>query len=373
MSARRKSRRWPWVLVTLLVVASSLVLIGQKGKAAPAIDPALVVRAKRGTLAIDIIETGKITPRDRVEIKSRVAGQVTEVRIDAGEHVTKGQLLVQLDPTDYEREAARADADVAQAKTALDFARTNRARIEAGVTGNVIQGSELITANHEVNARSIGLKAAQVTLGIARDKIRYTKITSPMEGTVIERNIDPGEVVVPGVQSTFEGRPLLTIADLSVLLVEVDLNQIDAAKVRSGQKVTVTLDALPGETYEASITKIAPASVRRPGKDFEAFPVEARLERVDGKIKPGMTADVRIHVDAKPNVLIAPLEVIRREKGKDLLTRVITGPDNLQRTERVEVTLGARNDREVEVVSGIAEGEALLIDPGPATQNETKM
>src|SRR5439155_13276478 len=121
------------------------------------------------------------------------------------------------------------------------------------------------------------------------------------------------EVVTPGVQATFEGKALLTVADLSTLLVKADLNQIDVAKVKIGQDVTLTLDALPGRKYEAKITKIAPASTLPKGKDVDVFPVEATLLSRDGEatgIRPGMTADVRVHIDIKKSVLSLPIEAV---------------------------------------------------------------
>ncbi len=190
---------------------------------------------------------------------------------------------------------------------------------------------------------------------------------------MIQRGIQTGEVVVPGVQSTFEGRALLTIADLSVLVAKVDLNQIDVAKVHLGQSATVTLDALPGRSYEAQITKIVPASVKPPGKDVEVFPMEAQLTQVDGLIKPGMTADVRIHLDEKKDVLSLSLESVVKENGKSFVTRVFTDPKGHPQTEKVEVTLGVRNDREVEVTSGIQENDRILINPASASQNEIKI
>jgi multidrug efflux pump subunit AcrA (membrane-fusion protein) len=180
-------------------------------------------------------------------------------------------------------------------------------------------------------------------------------------------------VVTPGVQSTFDGKALLTVADLATLVVKVDLNQIDVAKVRLGQAATLKLDALPGKTYDAKVTKIAPASVRPQGREVDVFPVEAELAVVDGLIKPGMTADVRIRLEEKPGVLSLPIEAVVDEKGKSYVTRVIDGADGKQATEKVEVALGARNDREVEVLSGLDEGSRVLINPASAAANETKM
>jgi RND family efflux transporter MFP subunit len=211
-----------------------------------------------------------------------------------------------------------------------------------------------------------------VALSAAEDRLRYTQIQSPMDGTVIQRGIQPGEVVTPGVQATFEGKPLLTVADLSTLVVKADLNQIDVAKARLGQTVALTLDALPGKKYEAKVTQIAPASTTPKGKDVDVFPVEATLNQADGLIKPGMTADLRVHIETRPQVLSLPIEAIAKETGKSFVTKVV-GDQKKPRTEKIEVQLGARNDREVEVVSGVKEGERVLIKPSSSAENEVKM
>jgi RND family efflux transporter MFP subunit len=194
-----------------------------------------------------------------------------------------------------------------------------------------------------------------------------------MDGTITERGIQPGEVVTPGVQATFEGKALLTVSDLSTLLVKADLNQIDVAKVKLGQKVTVTLDALPGKTYDAEITKIAPASILPKDKQVDVFPVEATLSKSDLAIKPGMTADVRIHIEKKEHVLSLPIEAVVKEGPKQFVSKVVALPNGKQKTDKTEVAIGARNDREIEISSGIKEGDKVLIKPASSADNEYKM
>jgi len=190
---------------------------------------------------------------------------------------------------------------------------------------------------------------------------------------LIARGIEPGEVVVPGVQSTFEGKPLLTIADLSVLLVRINLNQIDVAKVTVGRKASLTLDALPGKTYAATVTRVAPASTKLPGKEQEVFPVEAQLEAPDGAVLPGMTADVRVRLDRKDDALVVPLEAIAKEGAKSFVSRVHGDAKRAERTEKVEVTTGLRSDREIEIVSGLEEGARVIVRPPSAAENEKKL
>jgi membrane fusion protein, macrolide-specific efflux system len=368
---RRRISGW-WLLPIALGLGGLAIAKARRDGDNVPLDSPLVVTVKRGTLSIDIVETGRVEAREKIELKSKVAGQVAEVRVQAGARVSRGDLLVVLDPTDYEREVARAEAEIAQAEAAVAFARQKRERSQRGVNENILPVSELDAAEHEFRAGSAALQSATVALTAARDRVRYTKIVAPITGTVIQRGIEAGEVVTPGVQATFEGKPLLTLADLETLLVKVDLNQIEVAKVQIGQKVSVSLDALPGKSYEARVTNIAPASVRRDKKDVDVFPIEAELEHTDVAIKPGMTADVRIHLEARENVLTLPIEAVIKTGDTLRVTRLVV-EEKKTRKEPVDVTVGARNDREYEIVSGIAEGERVLIDPASAAANEMKL
>lgn len=374
MANPRKRRRWlPWGMGLVFLVALGLAWSKRGAGAQKAIDPTLVTVVKRGQLPIDVLETGKVQPREKVEIKSKVAGQVSKVFVDAGDKVKKGELLLQLDPVDYQRNVNKAAADVEAAKNALAFAELQLDRRKKGLADRGVAQMDVDTAAADVRAKAVALKQSQVVYNAASDQLRYTRIISPMNGTVTERGIQPGEVVTPGVQATFEGKALLTVSDLSTLLVKVDLNQIDVAKVKVGQKVSVTLDALPGKSYGATITKVAPASITPKDKQVDVFPVEATLLKADPQIKPGMTADVRIHIEERNHVLSLPIEAVVKSEGKHYVTKVVPAPEGKQRTLKAEVQVGARNDRAVEISAGLAEGDKVLIKPASASDNEYKM
>lgn len=366
-----------------VIIILALALVGggsvaaysryQKSLGKQDLDEKLLVTIKKSDLKIDVIETGKVQPREKVELKSKVAGQVERVFVDAGDIVKKGQLLLRLDPTDYRREVERAQGEIEQAKIALELAQLTLARREKALETRSVAEFEVELARNDVKAKQVAIDRAKVQLVAAQDRLRYCELSSPMAGTVIERGIQPGEVVTPGVQATFEGKALLTVADLSTLLVKVDLNQIDIAKVKVGQKVSLTLDALPGKTYEAKLTKVSPASTLPKGKEVDVFPVEATLDASDGAIKPGMTADVRIHIETKLAVLTVPIEAIVKDAGKTYVNKVGKDDKGKRKTDKIEVKLGARNEREVEVVDGVKEGEQLLIKPASSLENEYKM
>jgi HlyD family secretion protein/macrolide-specific efflux system membrane fusion protein len=370
----RKRRRWIAPVIVIALIVGGVVLFAKRGGAGPKeLDPSLITTVKRNDLSIEVLETGKVQPREKVEIKSKVAGQVLKVFVDAGDKVKKGQLLLQLDPTDYERDVAKCEADVAAAKNALEFSELSLDRRQKGLEARGVAQMDVDTAAADVRAKKVAVQTATVAYNAASDRLRYTHIVAPMDGTITERGIQPGEVVTPGVQATFEGKALLTVADLSTLLVKADLNQIDVAKVKLGQKVSVTLDALPGKAYEASITKIAPASITPKDKQVDVFPVEATLTKSDTAIKPGMTADVRIHIEKKEHVLSLPIEAVVKENGKQFVSKVVPAENGKQKTDKVEVAVGARNDREIEIASGIKEGDKVMIKPASSAENEYKM
>lgn len=388
MTARKsRRRRWPWVAAALVLALSAGAFARSRAADSGQFDAALVVPVKRGDLAIEVIETGKVQPREKVEIKSKVAGQVTEVLVQEGQKVDKGQPLLRIDPTDFERDVARAKADVArahaeieQARNAIAFATLGLDRRKKGIATRSVAQADVDLAEHELRLRSVALRTAQstlaglqVALSAAQDRLRYTQIEAPLQGTVIELGIRVGEVVTPGVEATFEGKALLTVADLSTLIVKADLNQIDVAKVGLGQKVSLTLDALPGKAYAGSITKVAPASVTPKGKEVDVFPVEATLDSADGVIKPGMTADARIHVEHRANVLSLPIEAVVKEQGKSYVTKVVADERGRRTGQKVEVAIGARNDRAIEIHKGLAAGDQVLIKPASAEDNEFKM
>jgi HlyD family secretion protein/macrolide-specific efflux system membrane fusion protein len=384
---KRKKRRWPWIAAVLVILLVVIGLMRGSGAGRKELDSSLIVPAAKKDLQIEVIETGKVQPRERVEIKSKVAGQVEAVLVDEGASVKKGQLLLRLDPTDFRRDVARAqadvaraEADIAQAKQGIEYAQLNLDRRKRGLESRGVAQADVDLAENDLKSKQVGLKTSEstlaglkVALNAAEDRLRYTQVVAPLEGTVIEKGIRVGEVVTPGVQATFEGKALLTVADLSTLIVKADLNQIDVAKVKLGQKVTLTLDALPGKTYNATVTKVAPASTTPKGKDVDVFPIEATLDSHDGQIKPGMTADVRVHIETRPNVLALPIEAVVKEKDKSFVTKVSTGADGKQKTDKVEVKVGARNDREIEIASGVNPGEKILIKPASSADNEFKM
>jgi HlyD family secretion protein/macrolide-specific efflux system membrane fusion protein len=371
----KRNRIWP-VLFGLVIVA---VLIGggvlwkKRAAQSAVVDPTLIAKVSRGDLEIAVTELGKIEPREKVAVKSKVAGQVEKILVEEGMPVKAGQLLLYLEPIEYQRSIVRADQEVQKAHAALEYAQVLYDRRKRALADRAVAQVDVDLAENDWKTRKIALAQAQEALRVAEDQLRYSKIVSPIDGTVIQRTIRVGETVVPGTMATLDERSLLVVADLSVLVAKADLNQIDVAKAKLGQQVTLTLDALPGKTYKAKVTKIAPASILPKGKDVEVFPVEATLEGAPPEIKPGMTADVKIHVETRKNVLKLPIEAVVKEKGKTFVNKLTYNPPGKgPATTRIEIQPGVRNDRDQEILGGLSEGDAVLIKPPSAEANEFK-
>jgi HlyD family secretion protein/macrolide-specific efflux system membrane fusion protein len=402
-------RRLKWIVPLVIVVGVAVVVVVSRGGEKP-IDASLVVTAQKKDLALAVTDTGRVEPGEKVDIKSRIAGQVESVFVDEGDRVEKGQLLLKLDTIDITREVARAEAEVAQARQRILFAEATLARRNQGLAERAVARADVEVAENEVAMQKAQLRLTEVALAAARDRLRSCEIRSPMTGTVTARGIEPGEVVTPGVQATFEGKPLMTIADLSALIVRVELNQIDVARTAIGQKATLTLDALPGRSFDAVVTKVAPAAIKAEGRETFVFPIEATLDTGAGidlaGVKPGMNADVRVLIETLKDVIAVPIEVVLKEAGKSYVTKVtgaiseapvdggavaVAGQGGeiaaatLQpaaasaaasgetKTEKVEVTLGKSNDREIVIEKGVSAGDRLLINPASSKDSEANI
>lgn len=387
----KKSGWWKWLfaLLVLGLLGVSLWLLRARSHGGEKFDPSLVAKVSRGDLEVAVVELGKIEPREKVAVRSKVAGQVDKIFVEEGMAVKQGQLLLSLDPTEFQRSVVRARQDVDKAAAAVELAQLMLDRRKQALADRAVAQVEVETALNDLKTRKINLDQAKESLSVAEDQLRYSRVISPIDGTVIQRNIRVGETVVPGTMATFDERSLMVVADMSKLIAKADLNQIDVAKVKLDQAVSLTLDALPGKTFKARVTKIAPASILPKGKDVEVFPVEATLDPgILSDIRPGMTADIKIHVETKKDVLKLPIEAVIKEKGQTFVNAIAAGEASGgsslgsgmgagmgkkgPSTKRVDVQVGARNDREQEITTGVKEGDEVLIRPPSAEANEFK-
>jgi RND family efflux transporter MFP subunit len=313
----------------------------------------------RGTLNIKILETGKVQAVQQAQIRSRVAGVITEVPVKEGQNVRAGDVLLRLDPSDFQREVARVAADLEEKQAVVTLAEWRKRNAAQGFRAGVVPRVELESVINDLALARARLKASLVSQRTARDQVRYTTVLAPFAGRIIGRNVHPGEVVTAGMTATVEGRPLLVLAKTNDLSVRTDLNQIDFARVRLGQRARITLDLLPGKEFAGQVVSRAASS--SPGASgTEVLPIEIRLTHTEDltAVTPGMTADVEIQLAQKKDVLLLPIEAVSSDSGKKTVS---LWSEANQRFEVRAVQTGDSDDRQIEITGGLAEGARVQL------------
>jgi RND family efflux transporter MFP subunit len=322
------------------------------------LDENLIRKVERGDIVDEVSESGKIAPSFDVDIKAKVSGEVEAVHVEEGETVAKGDALYEIVDTDYARELSLADVAVRQAQLRLEGAQADLRRMAKAFESHAVSDAEHDVAAREVELRKVELETARVERRAAQDRLEYTHITAPIDGVVIVRNVEAGVVVTAGVSSVVDGEPDLTIAQVDKLMLEIDLNQVDVAKVRTGQKCRIDLDAYPGVEVPGTVTQIAAAGHTDTSRGIDVFTVKVEVDpsQAQVEIKPGMTAEVHIAIGDYADLVKLPAETVFEEDGKSYVY-VIKDEDGKKVKSKTEVTIGHRTDREVEIKSGVAEGD----------------
>ena len=347
----------------LFVLVLGACGMGGPGKEEP-LDENLIRKVEKGDLVDDVSESGRIAPRFDVDIKSKVSGEVGTVLVDEGQVVHTGDLLYTIIDTEYRRDVELAQIALQQAQLEYENAEVERGRKEAALASRGVSEAEYDVSKRQAEMARIGVSSARVQLRAAQDRLNYCHIVAPIDGVVITRAVEPGEVVTAGMTATVNGEAQLTIAQMDRLLLEIDLNQVDVAKVAVGQQARILLDAYPGEEVPGAVTRIAAAGHTDASRGIDVFTVKVEVDPAQAKvlIKPGMTAEVRIHIAEFPGVLKVPSEVIFEEEGKSYIYAVVE-KDGQKVKEKTEVTLGHRSDAAVELKTGLAEGAAYYAEP----------
>lgn len=347
--------------IALAFALPLLACSGLTGGGDEKLDDNLVRPVTKGDLVDEVSEAGKITPRFDVDIKSKVSGEVLAVQVQEGQVVKKGDLLYEILDTEYGRNVALARVALKQAQLEAENAEVDRQRKEQALATRGISAAEYDVARRQVELAKVNIDGQKVQLQSAQDQLNYTKITAPIDGVVIVRNVEPGEVVTAGVTATVNGEAQLTIAQMDKLLLEIDLNQVDVAKVHLDQPARILLDAYPGEEVPGKVTQIAAAGHTDLTRGIDVFTVKVEVDPSTAKveIKPGMTAEVRIQIGTWPQVVKLPAEMVFEEEGKSYVYLVHPAADGKEGKvkEKTEITIGHRSDREVEVLTGAKEGD----------------
>jgi HlyD family secretion protein len=302
----RNIRKKP--LITIAVVAL-LALIGiLVRQVAFAREPAAyrLVAVSRGDIKATVSATGTLNAVTTVSVGTQVSGQVSELLVDFNDEVKKGQLLARIDPTLALQAVTDAQANVEKAQAqALQASRDywrNHELLDAGLVARSAYEQTQSTA--EV-ARA-GVKSARIALDRAKQNLAYTSIYAPIDGVVVERNVQQGQTVAASLSAP---QLFLIANDLSQMEILAQVGESDIAQIKEGQTAEFTVQALPGRTFEGTVKQVRLQSTTQ--DNVVNYTVVVAVDNARGHLLPGMTARVSFLTKSAENVLVVPNAALR--------------------------------------------------------------
>ncbi len=253
--------------------------------------------------------SGTIQPDTVVEVKSKASGEILELRVETGQLVKRGTLMVRVDPRTPRNALAQAQADLDVAQAKLTNATSQKRRAD-----ELFQSQSITEQEHEAalldyaNAKAEVVRA-KVAVETAKDQLDDTNVLAPITGTIIEKDVERGQVISSPTKDVGGGTVLLKMADLGLVQVRTLVDETDIGKIRTGQRATVTVDAFPNRPFEGTVLKIEPQAQTE--QNVTMFPVLVRIDNRDGLLRPGMNAEVEIHVGQRQDVLAVPNSALR--------------------------------------------------------------
>lgn len=248
--------------------------------------------------------TGLMEPVRTVEVKSKASGEILRLHVDTGDELEPGALLAEIDPRDVRNDFNQTEADlnVARARVEISTAQLERSRLllEAGV----ITEAEHESANLDFANAQANLVKATTSMELAELRLSDVTIRAPMAGTIIQKNVEEGQVIQSASQNVSGGTTLFMMANLAEMQVRTLVDETDVGQISADLTATVTVEAFPGRTFAGIVDKIEPqAEVQQ---NVTMFAVIVMIDNRGGLLKPGMNAEVEILVAERPNALLIP-------------------------------------------------------------------
>jgi HlyD family secretion protein len=329
-----------------------------------------------------------------VDIASDITGRIIEIPVEEGQTVSPGDLLLRIDPTQFEAQVQRAEATLSTNRANAIQARVNRDQAKRALDRslqlrntdpNLVSDEqlELIQQSYDVavanmEAQEYQVAQAQATLREANEQLGKTILRAPMAGKITRLAVEQGEVALASTFSRETGL-LMTISDLSVIQINVRVDETDVVRVAEGDSAEVTIDAFPDTTFAGRVTKISQSAIQAAaggsGDRAVDYDVEVRLDNPPPDIRPDLSGTARVITDTRDAVPAIPIIALTVREHAGLITENRTAADtSAQDTEGVfvvesgvayfrPVRVGIAGEEHFEVLSGISEGDSIVAGP----------
>ena len=313
----------------------------------------------RGDIESSITSTGTVQPVTSVQVGTQVSGKVTDLYADFNDRVSKGQLIARIDAT-LQRQAVReAEANLARAGADLDRAEREFDRNERLYEQQVLTESEFNASEYNLAASRANLTSAEVSLERAQQNLAYTEIYSPIDGIIVERNVEPGQTVAASMSAP---QLFLIAADLAQMEILASVDESDIGKVQEGQVVRFTVQAYPDATFEGVVDKVRLQSATM--ENVVNYTAVVSVANPEGMLLPGMTASVDFIVESVYDALQVSNAALRYQPPADVLEEA--GVSANQRGKNEQARLWIRGEdgsiAPIEVRAGISDGISTAIE-----------
>jgi len=388
-----------WIIASVAGVALAagmfLTLKGSdgKGKKAEASTPFRLGKVQAEDLQVSVREVGVVDPLTKVDVKSTVSGRIVGLKVREGATVRAGEVLAEVEP-DVNQAQTLSDVkgSVSQANVSFKNAERDFAQQAELFRLGLISDQVYRAARTTRDLAEESYKSAQTRYQIVEDRgipisgnasTQLARVTAPLNGVVIKKGVELGDTITSGVSSFSAGTVVFTVADLASLIVRVNLNEVDIAKVRVGQPVRISLDAYPQRAFTGKVRFVAPAADLV--EKIKVFKVEVALDELTESFRTGMSANVEILGEKRDKAVSVPLEALQRRNGQTVVYRLkadlppkdlakakegLTGrgkfiwlADHWQEYfEVVQVTAGIATLERVEILAGLKAGDQVSLE-----------
>ncbi|GLH72074.1 hemolysin secretion protein D [Geothrix limicola] len=327
-------KRWVIVSVAGAVLAAGMffTLKGGDGKAkkAETNTPFRVGKVQAEDLQVSVREVGVVDPLIKVDVKSTVSGRIVGLKVREGATVRSGEVLAEVEPdVNQAQTLSDVQGSVSQARVSFKNAERDFTQQSELFKAGLISDQAYRSARTARDLAEETYKSAQTRYQIVEDRgipisgnasTQLARVTAPMNGVVIKRGVELGDTITSGVSSFNAGTVVFTVADLASLIVKVNLNEVDIAKVQVGQPVRITLDAYPQRAFTGKVRFVAPAADLV--EKIKVFRVEIALDELTDAFKTGMSANVEILGEKRAKAVSIPLEALQRRDGQTVVYRM---------------------------------------------------
>jgi HlyD family secretion protein len=295
------------------------LIVSCKKEAAPVPYQALPV--ERRDIVVSARASGTVQPDTTVEVKSKASGEILQLNAETGEIVKRGAPLVRIDPRNARNAMAQAQADLDVAKAKLANSTSQKRRAD-----ELFQSRSITEQEHEqalldyADARSAVVRS-QVDVDNARIQLEDTDVRAPITGTVLEKDVERGQVIASATSNVSGGTTLMKMANLNQVQVRTLVDETDIGKVQPGQRATVTVDAFPNRPFSGTVLKVEPQAQTE--QNVTMFPVLVRIGNEQGLLRPGMNTEVEIHVGRRDSVLAVPNAALRTARDVGSAAQVL--------------------------------------------------